>query len=420
MVTGKYRLDRTLAWKIDRLHKYLTIPAINFRACEDNKSLFLANGRYLQSTIPSTLPMPEFTIEFWINPSALNSSSPTVMTVFKHGTIPATRDLLTITNSGIVTYYTASSGLIGRGKKLVQNQWNHVAITKDAGADRKLKIYINGDLVNDYITNTLASETAILQFGDPTTGFTGYLSDIRFWNTERTSDQIKQSYKSPRSIMFSTEPNLVCYWKCNSITAEGLLEDIVGAEHLQMYDKAGVAIADPSPYLSSDVIYPRSFGASISCATAQVDLGKPCSFKFPFKLPSKTFTDNSALVLRWIDDNDVTQRRYLWTTSGVDFGGVEVTEYAGEKLNNPFYIEVWGTDGEAIITTAEAVSINLSLTTMPTTSVDNVQQKETDITLNNLIYSPIFPLSFPITFNNAPDSGAIFLNVALNGGDLLA
>jgi hypothetical protein len=102
------------------------------------------------------------------------------------------------------------------------NTWYHVAFT-NSKSDGRIRIYINGNLDNSEswtsggygltsTTNTIGIGASIWNGSDnPTNFFDGEISDVRFWDSERTQSAIN-SYKNST---LNTNSTLKLYYKLN-------------------------------------------------------------------------------------------------------------------------------------------------------------------------------------------------------------
>ncbi|WPK11819.1 LamG-like jellyroll fold domain-containing protein [Lysinibacillus louembei] len=99
------------------------------------------------------------------------------------------------------------------------NQWYHIAFTYDQSA---LKIYVNGELDNvvNYAGTVKNSGQTFAIGANPNAGsayqeyFNGELTDVRFWNTPRTVEQIKENFYE----LTDFDNSLVGWYKLNEGT----------------------------------------------------------------------------------------------------------------------------------------------------------------------------------------------------------
>jgi hypothetical protein len=267
-------------------------------------------------------------------------------------------------------------------------EWNHVAIVYDAITDDQLKVYVNGVLgASDNLTHNKAIKTSVQPFSiltDPITNQTtvfSSISDFRIWNEIRSVDKIEACRWSQRNP--DNEPALLAYWPLNQGTGISAVELVDGNFNLTL--GSGVE-------WKTDKFADR-FGASFVCGQYTIVGDRKVSLVYPVATPEDC---DHALVVRWTDSNDIVQRRYLYTVEGVDMYAT-VTAYAGERLPETFYIEVWNIDGNPTATLPETV-IYVSATSVPTTGADRTSTEYVDDPVVDTTIAEPFPLTFPLTF----------------------
>ncbi|HJW30906.1 MAG TPA: LamG-like jellyroll fold domain-containing protein, partial [Saprospiraceae bacterium] len=136
-----------------------------------------------------------------------------------------------------VTNMVTSSGLYPMSsiRKLKLNAWNHLAVTydKDGGA-QNFRLYLNGQMV--------ASTTAVGDIISPDVmwligayedayyreSFEGQMDELRFWNTARTQDEIRQNLFTH---LTGQEPGLVAYYNFDTLSVDGQAADLTGHGH---------------------------------------------------------------------------------------------------------------------------------------------------------------------------------------------
>jgi hypothetical protein len=400
---------------VKRLNKYLNVPAFMFQASDENGSLYLDQNKYLKTDAtewPTT-----FTFEFWINPVGVSGVGYYLFKNYVTG-VPIIYFYVSILPEGYVAASFAGNTALST-TKISRGLWNHIAFAFDA-VTKITKVYLNGVLEATSIPGIGVPSTCDqgLLFGDSTFGIFGHLSEVRYWNTVRTPEQISNSYNRRRSIYFDVEPNLICYWPCTQLNDTNTqLLDIVGAQNASLYDSAGALDQTNLPDLLRTNKYPPLIqGASFPVARADITLESAFSFKHPQSLPNFT---TSSMVVTWVDDTGNVQRRYLWKADGVNFGPIVIPEYNGERISASFSLEVWNIDGEDFVELFENKSLRLSITTEPVTVLDTTAVSAGSYPLTNSIFSPVFPVDFPLTFTEPPESGEVLLNIATESGDIV-
>lgn len=213
-----------------------TTPLYNYSA-QFNGSSYLTSSN---AAVPST---GTFTVEFW-----MYTSLSTLQILFgQYTSADANRWMINIDNS---TGYklSVSHGVAATlfGATVVPlNQWNHVAVVRDAS--NNLKIYLNGilDATAASYTYTMG-QTASRISGFNNTGtynFTGYISNLRVTNTAVYT----AAFTPPTSPL--TPISGTTLLTCNALT---LTDASSGA----------YAITNNGPVVASATTYPTSFPQS--------------------------------------------------------------------------------------------------------------------------------------------------------------
>ncbi len=156
--------------------------------------------------------LSSFTVEAWINPAINKSQS-----IFNKTSSSTNGYNLALNSSGNVIF-RINDITLQSSTLISSNVWTHVAATYSPSSNG-VKIYINGILDPITATATLSGNTTRLYIGSlaSSSWFNGSLDEIRFWNTERTIDDIRVNMCKK---LTGSESNLVGYW--NFDTEEGL------------------------------------------------------------------------------------------------------------------------------------------------------------------------------------------------------
>lgn len=296
-----------------------------------------------------------------------------------------------ITNSG-GTVYTITSAV-----NLVKwNQWQCLSVTFDSVA-QLLSLYLDGVLIGSHATTGTITGVSKLyciggsaEFGTSpgTSYYLGYISDVRIWNQCLTATEVLNRYNKPRGLDGVIDSNLVLYYRFTElagITLNNALAALIPA-----------TLTPPYQTWSTTQKAPIIFGASFIAGRYTVTLASDSSIKYPLTKPT---TDcNFELIVMWVDDEGTVQRRSLWETTGVDIAPIPA-KYRGERLPTTFYLECWCIDGNATIDLAANYTIEMSLLTLPTSSIDLAEPNLGSYTIDTTI-AQNFPLVFPLTFNS--------------------
>lgn len=142
-------------------------------------------------------------IEAW----AYMTTASQLNTIFHKGTSFATGTLaFYVTAGNKVGINIGAHNYISTGVTLAANQWYHLAATWSGGPNFTVRLYVNGVLDNTQTFNGAMPVNAdpawIGRYYTTTGNFQGYIDEVRFWNVERTGDQIKQNmFASGRGLL---------------------------------------------------------------------------------------------------------------------------------------------------------------------------------------------------------------------------
>lgn len=114
------------------------------------------------------------------------------------------------------------------GSNLKDNQWHHVAVTRDATT---VSAYIDGTLAQTFSTPQQISFTGGPNFvvgqhgqGDPAFNLTGQLDEVRIWTSPRTAAEIAANWNKELTL---PQSGLAGYWQFNQSTGT-TVNDISG------------------------------------------------------------------------------------------------------------------------------------------------------------------------------------------------
>lgn len=135
---------------------------------------FDGTGDYFDTEFPA-LGTGDFTIEFWINPSTINSNYKALIdTRFNNANNP----LVWIKNTNVIYFYAGADRINGT-TTLTAGTWYHVALVRNSGTTT---LYVDGSSEGTY-TDSLNYTEDTVRFGQRYTStaynYHGYLSDFR-------------------------------------------------------------------------------------------------------------------------------------------------------------------------------------------------------------------------------------------------
>ena len=214
-----------------------------------------ASSNWVASTMPASLPnnslsfdgtsdyvsvpalgsgLTKFTIETWINPSALATSA-NFNGIFN--TVSwSTGDVHFQINNSKVELAVNGSTIADVNYTFALNTWYHLAATYNS-TTKQIYIYVNGSLVQMVVlATTVSANFTTGQIGGygASRYFAGKIDEYRIWNTERTQTEIRNNMFS---ILNGTETGLLACYSLNQGSAAGTNTSIltainsVGANH---------------------------------------------------------------------------------------------------------------------------------------------------------------------------------------------
>lgn len=190
-----------------------------------------------------------FTVEFYIKTSSL---APVMSVVSKiDGINPGFA--VGLNNGFVSAFITDGTNLISTigSTPLADGNWHHVAVVFER--TNRVTLYLDGFFENDQNISGVGNidNTELLRIGAANTGggnlgsfFTGYLDEVRIWNSARTTAELganRNLHLNP-----SAYPNLVGYWDMNDISAPSIIDCGSAGATGQMVNSASLS-ADAPP-----------------------------------------------------------------------------------------------------------------------------------------------------------------------------
>ncbi|MFP4470765.1 MAG: LruC domain-containing protein, partial [Bacteroidales bacterium] len=117
---------------------------------------------------------------------------------------------------------------------VVAGQWYHVAVVFEDKEMRRL--YINGNLAGEDVRKVNYPGLNVFGLGrwsDKTPGdyFRGAISEVRFWNTSRTQQEIQADMET---ALTGNEPGLIGYWPCEEGSGNTAFDHSGQQNHLDL------------------------------------------------------------------------------------------------------------------------------------------------------------------------------------------
>lgn len=366
-----------------KIRKSLTLPAATYDCFEDKGSIRMnigPAGPLTYGSAPAALEITDLlTLEAWI-----------YVEVFSNRIIVGVSNQyeLRTTSAGklrLTLYKSSSANTAISDITIPSFQWVHIAATWDGTTG---KLFVNGVQDANTISLTPNLDTGaggvVRVFGDGS--WTGYGAEARIWNRALTLDELNFRRNHPISAATAgLDDDLVCYWKANEGSGSTLFDVVSGVDFT----------VSALNFFVTDEYPPLIYGASFIVAETTITLDKAVSLIYPRSIPSGC---TGMLCASHTNDEGEEERYSLWALNGVDIAPVP-TAYTGQKLNSPFKLEWWNIDGEATVVVPSAVTISVSDTTNPTSSVDRTQIAAATLTMDTTL-AEAFPLTFPLSFTS--------------------
>ena len=161
----------------------------------------------------------DITVEAWIKPTVFGDNYWDNSIVDFCGS--NTGYVLRCGGNGVLSFCYGSGSMyhniISPENSLVIGEWNHVVGIHD---DTSLKLYINGELVNEIANNynLCINTTSNFYIGEscayPGRRFAGQIDEVRVWNTNRSETGIRDNMND---VLVGNEANLIAYYKFDQV-----------------------------------------------------------------------------------------------------------------------------------------------------------------------------------------------------------
>ncbi|MBP7118264.1 MAG: hypothetical protein KBB33_08045 [Candidatus Cloacimonetes bacterium] len=169
--------------------------------------LQFGTGSYFEVAAPDANLSASFTLESWMKTAETDCAL-----IYKLD--PGDSDLkqLRLNAMGKLLYTDGSSSLVQTNDSLLvgDNDWHHIAMVYDAFAATG-RLYLDGICVAESALTLLDTPGGSLHV-DNSSGFTGFIDDIRLWNTARSAEEIQNLMSL---IPAWNSPGLIGYWAMN-------------------------------------------------------------------------------------------------------------------------------------------------------------------------------------------------------------
>lgn len=375
-------------------NKKVTIPAFSYSSFYTRKSI--GNGTspgsddFYQSLVAEYSMDGPFTLEFWVKLSSISGSH----VLFQNWREASNANQLTITATAtsivIDVSVSSSTETLTATYPVPANEWFHIGVTFDATT---IRLYVNGKLQSTTLDPTggvidtdIANTYGYYMFGTKAGGslMYGSIAELRFDSTQAIGEET-MAFRWDKVI---SEDDLALRISFADAAVAGSFINFT-----ELVTSSSKSITASKFSISETDYPPIGFGCAPLIAEYEVSIGEPCSLKHPKAHPETT--PNWGLYVSWIDDGGEFQRRKLFAPSSMDLEIAPVVAlYDGEKVNDPFKLEVFAKDGEDTITLTSDLDIKLSNTSNPTSGTDHANNVADEIAADTTLGEPT-PLSNP-------------------------
>jgi Concanavalin A-like lectin/glucanases superfamily/FG-GAP repeat/Secretion system C-terminal sorting domain/Bacterial Ig-like domain len=247
------RIDGTISTRIGAGVKNVVVQAMPQDNSDRASLYFNGNSALIAKAGTDLKPETPFYFEAWVNPSNFDRGQSIVLsdTAANYGfRLSIEQSSGKLIFSALSTMSSNSEQTVISTNKLTANSWNHIAAGYGATS---LTVYINGQRTEKSISGEM--EYAAYPYfligqnpKDSQENFNGYLSELRFWNSE-ISDSLVELRMNQRAA--GNEPNLLAYWPLTSILDDISPDFATNGGHHATVVKAGLFENAPNIFLSA-------------------------------------------------------------------------------------------------------------------------------------------------------------------------
>lgn len=157
---------------------------------------FFSGKAYLDGGLKSRAALkPNFTITAWIKPTELGNNN-CILGKGKNFVLKIHRGQLTFTVQGVKDYHSPQI-------PIPANQWSFVSLVHSS-AENLVRFYLNGELTDEVkllSPYTATDNTVLIGSNLWEEFFKGYMAEIKIWERELNSDEIKVEYRRSQSAV---------------------------------------------------------------------------------------------------------------------------------------------------------------------------------------------------------------------------
>lgn len=244
-------------------HLFIQTPLSMLKTPPPVNSGLTLNGSYSATTALTNITN-SFTVELWVNPTALHEIDPEGTTGYpgvsgqKYVFMPPWGGPASVNQAGMgfsvgtngVSIYEHADNYMPA--TLVWNGaisgWTHVAVVYN---NRKPQLYINGSLVKTGLTSTKSSVyPGTLSLGGSYGVMSGQIDEARIWNYARSQSEIKSTMNT---ALQGNENGLTAYWPISKDDHPVLVDKTSGGHNISLSPdytianwNSGAPLANPS------------------------------------------------------------------------------------------------------------------------------------------------------------------------------
>ncbi|MBN9384764.1 MAG: T9SS type A sorting domain-containing protein [Chitinophagaceae bacterium] len=330
-------------------------------SAQQHKSLKLVGGTSHAETAPTTpqlIPVSDYeaTIEFWIYVPAPAPGRHEFISEVGDGS-PGSEFYIGYDHDSadaimIGTYWASGDGITSSNSLNKTNvifpfgQWNHIALTQEAGTFSG-RLYLNGvpvdSAINGFVGHS-ANSVGHLQLGtDPADTMTlkGSIDGVRIWNVLRTPAQIKAGMYGTVS---ASDPNLLAWYQMDEGSGTIAANNATGVSastgtDLTLIDSAGWA-SGPAISNANALTFDNTLGTEITIPTKPEYESTSGTIEFDVKPGDlqglrTIIGNNDGSASRWtvLMNNATGDNRIV-------FGNLDYTYTPGFTINNWYHISL--------------------------------------------------------------------------------
>ena len=424
--TGESGVDYNITWTIDNPSPCLDgtdLINVSFLSCGDfidfdgtNDNVDFSNNYNLSGN---------FSVEAWIKPNTIHGGIQTILSKRNADNLATGYDLRLVGNN--ISFRANGSGITTGG--ITENRWYHIAVTYNGTA---YTIYVDGVQRNSANGPSPTTNNLNMRLGAmsrlnnvPTNYYNGWMDEIRIWNTNLSTEQIRQMMNQeivnngglvrgseiPLDITGLTWGNLLAYYQMNQGTdiiggnlnanaggVSGVLRNITSLQAetapLPYLSAANGNWNTPNTWLNNDVqLLPNTIGINWNIVRTQhnVTSGNRATTLLGLLVDANTFTINNDQVLtvnNYLNIDgvlDLEGESQLLQPMGseVDYSGTGALHRDQQGTTNLFNYNYWGSPVSTNGSSYQIGALHDGVNPVNWTGADDATGSTNPVTLSN-------------------------------------